>query len=150
MIRRFTLAIAAALALGTAALPAPLEADEAAETAAVNAAENALDDAFGRRDEPTIRALMTPDHITVTPYYDGIQTVDDQIASLAELDYGETIVGEPRVVFLSPDVALRTFVAELQGSFRGKPLPARVFVNETVVRRDGKWVEALFQVTALP
>ena len=33
MIRRFTVVVAAALALGTAALPAPLEADEAAETA---------------------------------------------------------------------------------------------------------------------
>lgn len=144
---RRSLVVVLGVALGVLASPAL--AEDAATIAAVNAAENALDDAFGRRDEATIRALMTPDHITVTPYYDGIQTVDDQIASLGELDYGETIIGEPRVVFLAPDVAVRTFAAELNGSFRGKPLPAKAFVNETVVRRDGKWIEALFQVTAL-
>ena len=144
---RRSVMVALALALGAPAGPAL--AEDAATIAAVNAAENALDDAFGRRDEATIRALMTPDHITVTPYYDGVQTVDDQIASLGDLDYRETIIGEPRVMFLAPDVAVRTFVAELHGSFRGNPLPARAFINETVVRRDGQWIEALFQVTAL-
>ena len=53
------------------------------------------------------------------------------------------------MVLLAPDVALRTFIAELKGSFKGKPLPARAFVNETLVRRDGKWIERLFQVTTL-
>jgi len=140
--------IALALALALAALT-PALAEDAAETAAVNAAENALDDAFGARDEARIRALMTPDHITVTPYYDGPQTVDDQIASLDALDYGESIIGEPSVVFLTPDVALRTFIAELDGSFRGEPLPAKVFINETAVKRDGQWIEAFFQMTVL-
>lgn len=133
--------------MGAAVSPAP--AQDAAEVAAVNAAEQALDAAFAARDVATIRSLMTPEHISVTPYYDGPQTVDEQIASLGELDFGQKIVGEPSVVFLSPDVALRTFIAELDGSFRGKPLPSRVFVNETAVKRDGKWIEAFFQVTAL-
>jgi hypothetical protein len=53
------------------------------------------------------------------------------------------------VVLLAPDVVLRTFIAELKGSFKGTPLPARAFVNETLVRRDGKWIERLFQVTTL-
>jgi hypothetical protein len=53
------------------------------------------------------------------------------------------------VVLLSPDAALRTFTADLKGSFRGEPLPARVFVNETLVRRDGKWIERFFQVTTM-
>ncbi len=143
------LSVFAALVVAVATLARPALAEDAATIAAVNAAETALDDAFGRRDEASIRALMTPDHITVTPYYDGIQTVDDQIASLDELDYGATIIGEPSVMFLSPDVAVRSFMAEMHGSFRGKPLPAKAFINETVVRRDGKWIEALFQVTAL-
>ncbi|MEP0324965.1 nuclear transport factor 2 family protein [Bauldia litoralis] len=124
-------------------------ADDAATVAAVNASSNALDAAFGARDIAAIRALMTPDHISVTPYYDGPQTVDDQIASLDELAYGGTIVGEPSVTFLSPDVALRTFAIDLKGSFKGEPLPAHAFVNETLVRRDGKWIEAFFQITTL-
>jgi hypothetical protein len=121
-----------------------------AETiAAVNASSEALDAAFGARDVAKIRAPMTPDHISVTPYYDGPQTVDDQIASLAELDYGATIVGTPSVVLLSPDVALRTFTADMKGSFKDRPLPARAFVNETLIRRDGQWIEAFFQITTL-
>jgi ketosteroid isomerase-like protein len=143
---RRSIALVLALALSAAT---PTLADDAAEVAAVNAAENALDDAFGARDEARIRALMTPDHITVTPYYDGPQTVDDQIASLDALDYGASIIGEPSVVFLSPDVALRTFISELDGSFAGKPLAGKVFINETAVKRDGRWIEALFQMTVL-
>jgi ketosteroid isomerase-like protein len=88
--------------------------------AAINASSNALDAAFTKRDIAAIKALMTPDHISVTPYYDGPQTVDDQLASLAEYDYSQTIIGEPSVALLAPDVALRTFTADLRGSFKGK------------------------------
>jgi ketosteroid isomerase-like protein len=105
------------------------EAGDADTIAAINASSNALDKAFGERDIATIKALMTPDHVTVTPYYDGPQSVDDQIASLPELDYGQTIVGEPSVALLGPDVALRTFIAGLKGSFKGKP-PAGARVRQ--------------------
>jgi hypothetical protein len=73
---------------------------------------------------------MTPEHVSVTPYYDGPQSVEDQIASLSELDYGQTIRGQPNVALLGPDVALGTFVADLKGKFKDKPLPARAFVTE--------------------
>lgn len=143
--------IAAVLCLMIAAAAGPFRAEAAdADTiAAINASSNALDKAFGERDIETIRALMTPDHVTVTPYYDGPQSVDDQIASLPDLDYGAAIQGEVNVTLLGPDAALRTFVADLKGSFKGKPLPARAFVNETLVKRDGKWIERFFQITTL-
>ncbi len=122
-----------------------------AETiAAINGSSKALDAAFAARDVDAIRSLMTADHISVTPYYDGPQSVDDQIASLPEFDFSQTILGEPSVVLLSPKVALRTFVAGFEGAFKGKPLPTRVFVNETLINRDGKWIERFFQVTAMP
>ena len=91
---------------------------------------------------------MTSDHVSVTPYYDGPQSVNDQITSVPELDYGEAIIGEPSVVPLSSDVALRTFIADLKGSSMGEPPPARAFVNETLIR-DGKWIERFFQITAM-
>ena len=143
------LAVLLSLVVLAAVGSGPAAADDAETIAAINASSNALDDAFATRDVAAIRALMTEDHITVTPYYDGPQSVEDQIASLAKLDYGQTFVTEPSVVLLSPDVALRTFTADLTGSFDGSPLPARVFVNETLVNRDGKWIERFFQVTAL-
>ena len=53
------------------------------------------------------------------------------------------------MALLAPDVALRTFTAELKGTFQGKKLPSRVFATELLVKRDGKWVECLYQVTSL-
>jgi ketosteroid isomerase-like protein len=138
-----SLMIFAASGLGEA------RAADAETVAAVNASSNALDDAFEKSDVAAIKALMTPDHITVTPYYDGPQTVDDQIATLPELDWQQTIVGEVAVALLGPDVAMRTFTADLKGSFKGKPLPKQVYATEILVKRDGKWIERFYQVTTL-
>ena len=134
--------------LGTSFEARAADADADA-VAAVNASSNALDAAFEKQDAETIKALMTPDHITVTPYYDGPQTVEDQIASLSEFDWQQTIVGDVDVAILSPDVALRTFTADLKGTFKGKKLPSQVFATEFLVKRDGKWVERFYQVTTL-
>ncbi len=125
------------------------KADDADTIAAINASSNALDEAFTKKDVATIKALMTPDHITVTPYYDGPQTVQNQIDSLGEFDWSQTIVDGPNVALVSPDVALRTFTADLKGTFKGKTLPARVFATELLVKRDDKWVERFYQVTTL-
>ncbi len=124
-------------------------ADDATTIAAVNASSTALDAAFTKKDAAAVKALMTPDHITVTPYYDGPQSVDDQLTSLSEYNWSQTILGEVSVALLSPEVALRTFIAELKGNFQGKPLPPRVFVNETLVKREGKWLERFYQATTL-
>ena len=126
-----------------------MPATDADSVAAVNAAADALDRAFAERNVERIRALMTADHVTVTPYYDGPQSVQDQIDSLGSLSYGETIPGKVDVALLAPDVALRTFVADLKGSFEGKPLPAPAFITELMVKRDGQWVERFFQITSL-
>jgi hypothetical protein len=45
--------------------------------------------------------------------------------------------------------AARTFEAELNGSFEGKPIASKVYVSEIWVKRDGAWAEKLYQVTAL-
>ena len=126
-----------------------MRADDAATIAAINASSNALDAAFTKKDVATIKALMTPDHITVTPYYDGPQTVQDQLDSLGTYDWSQTIVGDVDVALLGPEVAMRTFTADLKGTIQGKPLPPRVFNTEILVKRDGKWVERFYQVTTL-
>jgi ketosteroid isomerase-like protein len=130
-------------------VPIAPRTDDAATIAAINASSNALDDAFTKKDVDTIKALMMPDHITVTPYYEGPQTVEDQLDSLGEYDWSQTIVGDVNVSLLGPEVAIRTFEADLKGAFKGKPLPARVFNTEILVKRDGKWVEWFYQFTTL-
>jgi ketosteroid isomerase-like protein len=146
---RSAAALSLVLAIAVGAAFSAAKAADPDTLAAINAASNALDEAFAKKDAATIKALMTPDHLTVTPYYDGPQTVDDQLASLDEYDWSQTIVGEPDVAMLAPDVALRTFTAELKGTFQGKTLPSRVFATELLVKRDGKWVERFYQVTTL-
>ena len=52
----------------------------------VKAAADALNAAFEKHDAKTIRALMTPDHLAITPYA-GKQRVKDQIRTLPVLKY---------------------------------------------------------------
>ena len=124
-------------------------AGEPATVAAINAASAALDDAFERQSAEDIKRMMTADHIAVTPYYETPQTVAQQLASLPELKYKQTNTGEAKVVVLGPDAGMRTFTARLDGTYRGKTIPADVFVTSIMVREDGQWLEKFYQVTAL-
>jgi hypothetical protein len=137
------------LVILTIAVASKALAGDAETIEAINASSNALDKAFEQNDKAAIKGLMTPDHISVTPYYDGPQTTDDQIASLPELKWDQRIVNNVKVSLLGDDAALRTFTADLKGSFKGKPLPAKVFATEILVKRDGKWIERFYQVTTL-
>ena len=104
---------------------------------------------FRKRRRHHRQAADDSDHSAVTPYYDGPQSVADQVASLPDLKYAQTIVGDVSVAMLGPDTALRSFTAELSGSFKGRPIPRRAFVSSVWVKQDGAWVEKFYQVTAL-
>ena len=140
------------LSLCVAALIAGVNLARAGEpgiVAAINAASAALDDAFERQSAEDIKRMMTADHIAVTPYYGSPQTAAQQIASLPELKYEQTITGEVRVDVLGPDAGVRTFTARLEGTYKGDPIPPYVFVTSIMVRQDGMWREKFYQVTAL-
>ncbi len=92
--------------------------------------------------------MMTADHIAVTPYYSAPQSVAEQIASLPELKYEQTIVGAV-VDVLGPDAGMRTFTARFDGTYKGKPIPSPAFVAAIMVRQDGQWKERFYQVTAV-
>lgn len=124
-------------------------AGEAETIAAVNAAAAALDDAFERQSADEIKRMMTADHIAVSSYYGAPQTGAEQIASLPELKYEQTIVGAVKVDVLGPDAALRTFTARLDGTYQGKAVPSPVFVTAIMVRQDGQWKERFYQITAV-
>jgi len=129
---------------------APLARAGDAETiAAVNKASAALDAAFESRNAEAVKAMMTPDHEAVTPYYDGPKSVSAQIASISDLTYEQTIVGETRVQLLGPGAAIRTFKAKLDGTFKGRPIAPRVFVTSIMVKDGDAWLERFYQVTAM-
>ena len=64
---------------------------------AIDNAAGMLDEAFEQQDAEAIKALTTPDHLAVTPYYLEPQTVAQQIASLPDLKYQQTNLTEPTV-----------------------------------------------------
>jgi hypothetical protein len=101
-------------------------ADEAEAIEAINKAAAALDQAFEKDDLAAAKALMMPDHVAVTPYYDGPQSVADQVASLPDFEYEQSLLGDVSIKMLGSDAALRSFSAELNGSFKGRALPRRV------------------------
>ena len=127
-------------------------ASNTSDVAAVEAIDDAvgkLNEAFEARDAAAIKALMTEDHVTVTKYYRTPQSVSGQIGSLAELNYRQTNASEPTVVMLGPDAAVLTVTADLDVTFEDKSLVGRAFLTSVMVKREGKWLEQMFQVTRL-
>ena len=88
---------------------------------------------------------MTPDHISVTPYYDEPQTTDDQIASLPELKWDQKIVGDVKVSLLGDDAALRTFTPTSKSASRANH--CRPKCSRPRLKRNGKWIERFYQET---
>ena len=140
-------------ALFTAAIlvarPITVWAGDVQTIEAIDNAAGMLDEAFEQQDAEAIKALMTPDHLAVTPYYLEPQTVAQQIASLPDLKYEQTNLTEPTVTVLGPDAALRRFTAKLEGHYKEKVLTGPVYVTQVMVLRDGKWLEDFYQVTGL-
>jgi len=137
-----------ALTLTAACSPSQSEGDvDVIET--IDNAAGKLDEAFEAQDADAIKSLMTSDHLAVTPYYGAPQTGDEQIASLPDLKYEQTNLTVPSVAMLGPDVALRTFSAKLEGSYKGKPVSGSVFITEVMVKQDGVWRERFYQATEL-
>ena len=122
---------------------------DVADIEAIDDAVGELNEAFEAKDAAAIKALMTEDHVTVTPYYGAPQSVSQQLGSLAELKYEQTNLTEPTVVLLSPDAAIWTVTAKLDVTFEGKSLSGKAFITSVMAKQDGKWLEQFFQVTSL-
>jgi ketosteroid isomerase-like protein len=123
--------------------------DEVAKIEAIDNAIGELDAALEAQDAKAAKALMTADHLSVTPYYGTPQSVDQVLASLPELKYAQTDLSEPKVVLLECDSAMRTLTAKVEGSFKGEPFSEKVFITSILTRQDGKWLEQFYQVTKL-
>ena len=123
--------------------------DDVARTETVDNVVAQLDAAFEAQNVNAAKALMTPDHLSVTPYYGTPQSVDEVLASLPDLKYAQTDESEPKVVLLGDDAAMRTLTAKVDGTFKGEPFSYKVFITAILVRQNGKWLERFYQVTRL-
>jgi uncharacterized protein (TIGR02246 family) len=121
-------------------------ADDAAKE--VEKAISTLNDAFKTGHPEPIKALMTDDHVAVTPWA-GTQTRDEQVKTLPELKLSEYAAGKMTIRLLGPDAALVTYPLTMKGTFKGKDVPAKNFASAVWVKKDGKWLEAYYQETPL-
>jgi Domain of unknown function (DUF4440) len=144
MIRTFAAAVVALswMAVG----PVAAAADDLGD---IQAARAKLDRAFEQQNADAIRGMMTPDHIAATSTYGGAITTAEQIASLPDLKVTFTDVTPPKIDVFGSVAALVTYEESLNGTFRGKPLPGRVFVSEIWVKLDGGWLEKTYQETVI-
>jgi ketosteroid isomerase-like protein len=143
---RFLLVPLVALSLH---LPVAGQADEASEIAAVKAAIDSLDQAFISGDASAIKALVTPEHIAIGPTYDGPVSIDEQLGFFGRIVLAEwNRTTEPEVTLLSDAVAM-TFGLSLDGTMDGARLHTRAHATQIWLKRDGKWLQHLYQETAL-
>lgn len=131
-------------------LPVPVRSDEASEITAVKAAMDSLNEAFRSEDAAAIKARVTPEHIAIGPTYDGPVLIDEQIAFFDRIVLTEWIrTTEPEITLLSDTVAMSAFGISIEGTMDGEPLHTRAYATQIWVKRDGKWLQQLYQETAL-
>jgi ketosteroid isomerase-like protein len=115
----------------------------------VEKAINTLNEAFTKGQADTIKALMTADHVSVTPYYGGPVSRDQQVKGVADYKLTEYTPARMKVTMLGKDAALVTYALTMKGTYKGKELPRKNFASAVWVRRGGKWLESFYQETAL-
>jgi ketosteroid isomerase-like protein len=118
-------------------------------TREVEKALKALNEAFAKGDAKAVVALTTEDHRSVTPYYGGAQTRDEQIKSLPDLKLEQYKPGPMKVRMVGADTALVTYELAMKGTYKGKPVAARSYASALWVKKGGLWLEAYYQETPL-
>jgi len=114
----------------------------------VERAVNALQKAYDRGDVDALKELMTEDHVT-TLSYARFSSRADQLKVLTEFKLTEYRIEGLKVKPLTRDVALATYQATIRGTYKGKEVPSSVQVSEIWIKRDGKWLEAVYVQTPL-
>lgn len=126
-------------ALTTALLLAATARADDGEAKAVEKAIADLTRAFEEADADPVKALMTDDHVAVTPYYGGPQGRDEQLKGLADHKLTEYKAGKMRVRMLGKGAALVTYQETALGdkwcSARGCP-QARPSYRAAHVHKD--------------
>lgn len=96
--------------------------------------------------------FLTEDPVSVSPW--GVVTDRERILrGFAENrnPYTRTDQSDHRVIMLTPDSAVHTVTVEIDVLVNGSDKQTmRMFATTALVRRDGEWRAALFQVTPAP
>ena len=139
----------AGLVVGLAAKVTVASADDAATIEEIKRAASVLDQAFTQQDAALIESMVTSDHLATTPYYGRSLDIAEQIETLDDFKARLFDVTNEKVDLLGDDAALIIFEKSYEGTFKGAPLPNRVFASSLWEKSDGKWLQRLYQETAI-
>lgn len=145
---RIGIAIVATLMVCNTHAP-PAAADDTATLAELQAAALQLDKAYADQDVATIQGMILPNHASVAARYGGAAHLSAQIETFDDLERTHFDYSPIEVELLSPDIALITFEKSYAGTYKGKTLPARVFVSEIWLRQGDTWQQRLYQETPI-
>ena len=125
------------LALAQARADVPTEVEEAKQV---------LQAAYNSGDADGVRQGTTIYHLSITTLYQFVSQAD-QLKALSDNKISSYEMKGLQVIPLTKDVALLTFQADIDGTFRGRKMASKVQVVETWVKREGKWLQASYQLT---
>ena len=105
-------------------------------------------EAWKNNDPRWFQANTTDEFLSINS--DGVSNKEQVVQStLADCKVDSVSLADFTFVLLNKDAVLLTYVANQDGTCGGKRLAPKVRVSVNYVRRDGKWLEALYMETPI-
>jgi uncharacterized protein DUF4440 len=101
-------------------------------------------EAYKGRNVAGIKALTAPEYGSYTQ--GGPSNLQQDIDTIAKLTIESFSIDEPKVSWVTKDVAILRYKCDLKGSFEGKAFKP-VYATEVWVNRGGKWQIISYQET---
>src|SRR6266446_1651232 len=103
-------------------------------------------EAYKKRDKAAMAALTAKEYASnaVT----GPSTLQEDLDTIDKLTIESYTIDEPKVTWVTKDVAILRYKAQLKGSYNGKPF-VPVYATEVWVNRGGKWQILSYQETPI-
>jgi hypothetical protein len=92
--------------------------------------------AYQSRDTAAMRALTADEYVAHTQ--EGPSNLKQDIDTIKKLSIEAFTIDDPKVTWVTKDVAILTYKCDLKGSYEAKPFKP-VYATEVWVNRGGKW-----------
>jgi hypothetical protein len=96
----------------------------------------AIWEAYKKRDTAAMKALTADEYVSRTQA--GPSNLKQDIDTIQKLTIEAFSIDDPKVTWVTKDVAILTYKCNLKGSYEGKPFKP-VYATEVWVNRGGKW-----------
>jgi hypothetical protein len=103
-------------------------------------------EAYKSRNVAAMKALTANEYAANTQA--GPSTLQQDIDTIGKLTIESFTIDEPKVTWVTKDVAILRYKCDLKGSFDGKPFKP-VYATEVWVNRGGKWQIISYQETPI-